>query len=113
MPNVPTEVLPHSDVLASYSSSNVLHCVRVAGRVAAAEPLLALLGRTVRARLGVDPALRLLLDAVVADGRGGVDRLVDLALVEQVHAGLVAARSASLTHDAGVAVGLQFEGDAE
>ena len=45
---------------------------------AALEPLLALLGRAVGPRLRVDPALRLLLDAVVADARCGSKRLADL-----------------------------------
>ena len=52
--------------------------------VARAEPLLALLRRPVRPALRVDPALELLLDPVVAHGRGGVERLVDVGLGERL-----------------------------
>jgi uncharacterized protein YciI len=44
---------------------------RVVGAVPGPEPLLALLSRSVGPRLGIDPALHLLLDAVVPDGGGG------------------------------------------
>ena len=50
----------------------------------------ALLGRAVGEAVAVDLAAGLLLDAVVADGRGGVERLADLARLE------LAAASASL-----------------
>src|SRR3954454_760628 len=44
------------------------------------EPVLALLGGAVGPRLGIDLALGLLLDSVVADGRSRAQRLIDLIL---------------------------------
>ena len=82
----------------------------VAGRraalfVAAREPAAALLGGAVRPRLRVHLALRLLLDAVVADRRGGVEAGVDVVLRELLdQAGLDRVRRP----DAGVAVGLEL-----
>ena len=55
--------------------------------------------------LGIDPALRLLLDAVVADCGRGVERLVDLTGVE------LTALLRVVGPRAGEAVGLQLEGD--
>ena len=55
---------------------------------------------------GIDPTLRLLLDPVVADRRGRVDRLLDLARVVE----LVAVGGIAGPH-AGEAVGLQLERD--
>ena len=57
-----------------------------------------------RERLGIDPALRLLLDAVVADCGGGVERLLDLLRVVEQPAVADAVRP-----HAGEAVGLQLE----
>ena len=51
---------------------------RVAAVVAGPEPLLALLRRSVRPRIGVDLALGRLLDPVVADRRRGVEGVRDL-----------------------------------
>ena len=73
---------------------------------AAHEPALPLLGRPVRPRLGCHSPLGPLLDPVVADGRGGVERVghvlagdvLDEAGVERV-----------ADPEAGVAVGLQLE----
>ena len=56
-------------------------------------------------RFGIDLALRLLLNAIVADGRRGVQRLVDLAGLE-----LTTLLRVVGPH-AGEAVGLQLEGD--
>jgi len=49
-----------------------------------------------------DPALRLLLQAVVADGRRGVERLGDVARIELIH------RAGVVSPHAGIAVGLQL-----
>src|SRR5206468_12766569 len=49
----------------------------VAALVAGEEPALPLRGRAVRERVGRHAALGLLLDAVVADSRGGVERARD------------------------------------
>src|SRR4051812_42743365 len=54
--------------------------LRRAALEAGAEPLLPLDGRAVRPGLGVHLPLRLLLDAVVADGGGGVERVGDVRL---------------------------------
>ena len=53
--------------------------VRIAAAIAGREPLDALLGGTVRPRLGIDAAGRGLLDPVVADGLGRADRFLDVA----------------------------------
>jgi hypothetical protein len=68
------------------------------------EPAHALLGSAVGERLGDDLALRLPLQAVVADRRGGRQRLLGLARFEDLlHA------VGAMAPDAGEAVGLQFE----
>jgi DNA-binding transcriptional regulator YbjK len=54
----------------------------IAALVSGEEPVLALLRGAVRPRLTVDLALELLLDAVVADRRGGVQSLGDVPLGE-------------------------------
>src|ERR1700750_2742883 len=53
-----------------------------AGLVAAFEPVLALRRGTVRPGLPVDLPLRLRLDPVVSDGRGGVECVGDVCLRE-------------------------------
>src|SRR2546422_4660905 len=58
--------------------SGCIAFIEIACRVAGLEPLLALRCRSVRPLLGHDTTLRLLLDAIVADGRRGVERLRDL-----------------------------------
>ena len=63
----------------------------------------ALRRRAVRERLGLDVALRALLERVVADLRRGVERLVDVAEVEDLAAVRV------LRPRAGEAIGLQLD----
>ena len=87
----------------------------VAGAVADLEPPLALGGGAVGPGLGVDPALEVLLDAVVADGGGGVEAVGDVLLGDALDQG-VAAVGAGLGGgvvgpQAGVAVGLELEAD--
>ena len=79
--------------------------VRVAGLPAGREPLLALGGRAVRPRLRIHAALRLLLDPVVADGRGGAQRILH---VGGRHLRQVAGLLRVVRPDAGEAVGLQL-----
>src|ERR671937_2515342 len=80
----------------------------VAGRrrpvfIPAREPAAALFGRAVRPRFRVHLALRLLLDAVVADRSGGVEAVVDVGLREFLDETGV---DRVCGPDAGVAVGL-------
>ena len=80
----------------------------IAGVEAGLEPLTALFGAAVREALGVDLLAGRLQDAVVADGLGGAQRLLDLAgAVEQLALG------DRRCPGSGEAVRLQFEGDAE
>ena len=58
-----------------------------------------------------DSALGLLLDAVVTDSRRRVERLGDLAVVDQRLAGGGSALHRIVNPRPGVAVGLQLEGD--
>src|SRR6185503_4787232 len=62
------------------SGAGRVAAIEVAGLVPGVEPLLALRGRTVSPLLGHDLTLGLLLDAVVADSGGGVERLRDLGV---------------------------------
>ena len=59
-------------LLPSNPSAERVALGRVAGLVAVHEPGLALLGGAVGPGLGVDATLELLLNAVVADGGGGI-----------------------------------------
>src|SRR5688572_23718219 len=81
--------------------------VDAAGLEPAAEPGHALPGRAVGPRLGVRPRAGLLLDPVVADRRRRVQRLFDVAGLEDVALGR------RMPPDAGEAVGLELEADGE
>src|SRR5688500_9188094 len=76
---------------------------RVAGLVAAAEPADALLARPVGERVGLDAALPLLLEPIVADRGRRAQALLHVARLEEVP--LRGLRRP----DAGVAVGLELE----
>ena len=68
------------------SGSTVTKCVarlNLAGREAALEPGAALRCRAVCKGLGVDAARRRALDAIVADSGGGVQALLDVALLQE------------------------------
>src|SRR4051794_29880786 len=86
---------------------------RVAGRVARREPLATLGAAAVRERLLVDlPVAEVLLDPVVADVPGHLERVVDVGLVDAGDEWRLALRAGLrrvLGPDAGVAVGLQFQ----
>src|SRR3546814_2098797 len=71
------------------------------------QPLRALFGRAVRDALGDDMPLRLALEPVIADRRGRLQPFLHVAGIEQVLLpGVIAP-------DAGIAVGLQLEGDGQ
>ena len=72
------------------------------------EPALPLLGRAVGEGLGVDLAVHLLLDPVVADGGGGVEPVLDVLLGEILDEAGV--DGATCPH-AGQAVGLELDPD--
>jgi hypothetical protein len=81
---------------------------RIAGfdltsRQASLEPRASLRRRSVCKRLGVDSTVCRALNAVVADGGGGVETFFNVTLLE--NASLLGAMSP----DAGEAIGLQFE----
>ena len=86
--------------------------VRVAGLVSDGEPLLPLRGGPVGPLLGVDPARRLLLDPVVADGRGGRQRIGNVLVAQRLqerHVGaLLLGDRRVVRPDPRVAVGLQL-----
>src|SRR3954453_19678698 len=82
--------------------------VQVALLEARGEPLVSLLRRAVRPALGVDPALDLRLDPVVADRRCGIERLRDIGLR---HVGDHLRRRRMVGPDARQAIGLQLEPD--
>src|SRR3954468_8931549 len=71
------------------------------------QPVSPLLGGAVREGLRVDPALGLLLDAVVANRRGGSEALLEIAALEQ------AAVVCGASPDAGQAIRLELEADRE
>src|SRR5690349_19553341 len=85
---------------------------RVAGVEAGGEPVLALGARAVRERVGSHTAAGLLLDGVVADRAGGVDRILDVLLGDRLEQRLalgVLGFRGVVGPDAGVAVGLKFQ----
>src|SRR5208282_2889116 len=82
---------------------------RIAGRDLALletvrKPPLALLGSAVGEGIGYDIALRLLLQAVVTDGGSGLQRLIDIAGIEEIVLLLRPVRP-----HAGETIGLQFD----
>ena len=77
----------------------------LAALVADREPVLALGRRAVRPRVAVDPALRRLLDPVVADRRGRVQPVGDVGLGQ---VGQIAGLGGVVRPDAGEAVGLEL-----
>src|ERR1035441_7282868 len=82
---------------------------RIAGRQLAlretgGEPALALLGRAVGKRVRHDAPLRTLLQRVVADRTGGLQRRIDVAGIEELFALL-----GMVCPYAGVAIRLQFD----
>src|SRR5689334_8895778 len=82
--------------------------IEAAALEAALEPADALRRGAVGEGVGDDGAARLALQPVVADRGGGVERLLDVSLLEHVAALLGAARP-----DPGEAVGLKLEPDRE
>ena len=90
--------------------SKVAAGVQVAGRAAGLKPLLALRCRAVGERLGIDPALGLLLDAVVADRRR---RVLSAWSSSASLIGHVARFVGQPAPHARIAVGLQLECDRE
>src|SRR4051794_36239328 len=91
---------------------DLVACERVAdlglgGLVAGAEPVLALLRGAVRERVRVDRAAGPALETVVADGLGGAERFVEVAVLQ------IAGAEHRAGPDAGVAVGLQLEADGQ
>ena len=82
--------------------------VRLARLEADREPMLALLGGAVRPGLGIDLALRLLLDPVVADGGRGVSAC---PIWSSVGGWRKPVDAAWLTQTPGVAVGLELRSD--
>src|SRR3954447_10852217 len=71
------------------------------------QPMRPLLRGAVSERLGVDPAVRLLLDAIVSDRGRGVQPLLEVAVLQD------AAVIRGAAPNAGEAVGLQFEANGE
>src|SRR6476620_5960854 len=80
----------------------------VAALIAGREPLLALLRRAVRPRVGVHLALRRLLDAVVTDRSGCVERVRDLGVGDLLE---ITGGCCVVGPDAGEAVGLELGAD--
>src|SRR5690348_7773944 len=78
---------------------------RVAAVVAGREPAHPLLGRAVGEAVGIDPALGLLLDVVVADRLRGIVRRLDVARGERLQE---AGRGRVVRPDPGVAIGLEL-----
>src|SRR5258708_35101003 len=79
---------------------------RVAAVQPDAEPARALRAAAMGEAVGHDPALRLLLQPVVADRRRGRQRLIDVPVVDQLAAALLAAAVGPHT---GKAIGLQLD----
>src|SRR5690554_6798462 len=71
-------------LLSSHTARKRVTSAGIAGGEAAFEPFLALRRRTVIERLGHGKALHLLLQRIIADLVGRVQRLLDIALLEQV-----------------------------
>ena len=78
------------------------------GFVAGHEPILTLLGGAVGPVLRGDPALDLLLDAVVADGRCGVEADPNIFVAQRVEE---ACLRCVIGPDSGEAIGLKFHTD--
>src|SRR5579884_2775075 len=94
---------------SALARSELIRLERVAGRdlprlEALHEPALALRRGAMREGVGHHIALRLPLQAVVADGGGGLQRLVDIAGIEEI-----APLLGAIGPDAGKAVGLQLD----
>src|SRR5438045_8290363 len=62
------------------ADSGCIAFIEIAGLIARAEPLLTLRGRAVCPLFRLHTTLRLLLDPIVAHGRGGVERLPNLGV---------------------------------
>ena len=73
---------------------------------AAIEPAHALLAGAVGEAVGHDAALRLLLQAVVADGSGGGERLIDVVFIDHLAAAILVG---VIGPHAGQAIGLQLD----
>src|SRR5215207_7432076 len=102
-----TVIISGVDAGRRRSSAEGIAAVDVARAAAGQEPVTPLLGGPVGPGLGVHPALRLLLDPVVADRLGRPDGLVQLGLADRD----VATDVGEPAPDAGVAVGLQLNRD--
>src|SRR5438309_8759 len=80
--------------------------IEITRLIARPEPLLALRGRAVRPPLWLNATLRLLLDAIVANGCGGIQRLADLGVGGRLEITGVRGMPGP---DAGKAVGLKLD----
>ncbi len=110
--------LPNSPFATRYSRPSELRCCEgVAARYlarlqASVEPALALRGGAVGERVRYHVALRPALQRVVADRRGGAQRSLDVARVNERRLALRAqGRVLAVSPDAGEAVGLQLDLD--
>src|SRR5690606_8937326 len=90
---------------ASHTARKGVAIARIARAIAALEPGLALRRGAMVEGLGHGEALHALLQRIVADLLGGIERFLDIAIVEQV--GL----PGIIGPDAGIAVGLQLDAD--
>src|SRR5947207_11525682 len=70
------------EAIRSQGSTERVALVRVAGLVAGREPALTLLRRAMRPGLGVRCSLDRLLDPVIPDRRGGIERTRDIGLAD-------------------------------
>src|SRR5207248_11544865 len=96
------------EAIRSQGSTERVALVRVAGLVAGREPALTLLRRAMRPGLGVRCSLDRLLDPVIPDRRGGIERTRDIGLADLgPEAGVHGMRGPH----SGVAVGLQLGSD--
>src|SRR5215510_11644777 len=75
---------PERKLGSELSGAERVALLEAAGVVTAVQPAAALLGRAVGERLRTHGAAALPLQAIVSDGRGGVECLVEIALLEQV-----------------------------
>src|SRR5689334_5724509 len=96
---------PRSNDGASDGGVERVALARRSRLVADREPVLPLGGRPMGPALGIDLALRLGLDPVVADRRGRVQRFADLLLRRRFEE---TGRGGVVGPDAGVAVGLEL-----